>query len=122
MYNALSVQWRQLIKQVKIKSSTGDVSPDISESNCYLTIPALYSLTGKSSPSVYADENNKKFSHVSTASTRIRKYVDGDAARYWTRSPNAEHASYFCSINDDGSEYNYNYPSASLGILVELSI
>ena len=122
MYNALSVQWRQLIKQVKIKSSTGDVSPDISESNCYLTIPALYSLTGKSSPSVYADENNKKFSHISTATTRIRKYVDGDAGRYWTRSPNAEHANYFCSINDDGSEYNYNYPSASLGILVELSI
>lgn len=122
MYNALNVQWRQLIKQVKVKSSIGNVSSDISESNCYLTVPAIYSITGKHDSSVYADENDKKFSHISEIPTRIRKYVDGNASKYWTRSPNASNANYFCTIDEDGNEYNYHYPYTSLGILVELSI
>lgn len=124
MYNAINVKWKQLIKQVKISSSAGNKSTSMTTSNCYLTIPTVYSLTGKNSTSgVYASENGeKKFSHISTADTRIRSYVNGDADIYWTRSPNADHATYFCSIDENGDEYNYYYPNSRHGVLVELSI
>lgn len=122
MYNAINIQWKQLIKQVKIASSIGNQSTEITESDCYLTIPALYSLTKSTASEVYYNEIGKSFSHISTASTRIRSYDGGDPAGYWTRTPNAKYSSYYCSIDENGEEYNFQYPNSPKGVLVEFSI
>ena len=45
-YNAIPVQWRQLLKQVKIQSTIGEKSLETSTSNCYVAIPAVIEVEG----------------------------------------------------------------------------
>lgn len=126
MYKAIELQWRQLIKNVKIPSSVGggsstNLSTEISYSYCYLTIPALVEIISSKNSEPYSEEG-KNIPFMTTSETRIRTQ-DGTAHSYWTRSPKADHAKYYCRIETDGSEYMYALPNSNEdGILLELSI
>jgi len=126
MYNSIELEWRQLIKQVKIKSTIGNKSSETFESNCYLTVPAVYSVASTDNEiynenKPYASEGSL-ISYIKNADERIRKYEDGEIGEYWTRSPNVNYDSYFFTINESGEPYGYNLPYNAYGILVEFSI
>lgn len=121
MYKAIEIKWRQLIKQVKVASSIGDKSTEISYSDCYLAPPALVSVAPSETAEPYVYEG-AGISYMATNESRIRCYDGGEAGTYWTRSPHATNANYYCRIDEDGSVYKYVYPNYAEGILVELSI
>lgn len=120
-YNAIPVQWKQLIKQVKISSSVGDQSTEVSTSNCYIAIPAIYELDGAMNFEPYSYEGSP-VSYITSDATRLRKFDGGKANAYWTRSPNASYQNYVWQINADGSENGYQYALYESGILIMFSI
>ena len=120
-YNAIPVQWKQLIKQVKISSSVGDQSTEVSASNCYIAIPAIYELDGAMNFEPYSYEGSP-VSYITSDATRLRKFDGGKANAYWTRSPNASYQNYVWQINADGSENGYQYALYESGILIMFSI
>ena len=122
MYNSIEVAWRQLIKQVKVPSSIGGNSTEISESNCYLTIPAVIEIDPSKTDEPYISEGSP-ISFINLNETRQRSYDGENAGSYWTRSPNAKNSSYYFIVRNDGSVYGYEYPNyTAYGILVEFSI
>lgn len=121
VYNGMNVQWRQLIKQVKINSSVGDQSTDISSSDNYLYIPSVYELDSSRNTEPYVYEGTP-ISYLTTNSTRVRKHVDGTADSYWTRSPNVSYSGYYYRVEENGSLSGYYYPYNADGILIMFSI
>lgn len=120
MYNAIDVQWRQLIKEVQITSTVGDNSTETSTSNCYLAVPALYPLTNDET---YSIETSKDYEHISTKDELIRCYSDGTAGAYWTRSPYiGSSGKYFNYIDESGTVGRFITTTTEYGVLVELSI
>jgi hypothetical protein len=90
VYNGFPDRWRQLIKQVKVKSTIGDYSTQTSISNCYIHIPAVSEIT-QNTPYNNAPYTNEGsiFSHlvVDTDNSRLCYDKEGSAVSYWTRSP-----------------------------------
>ena len=121
MYQAIEPRWRQLIKQVKIPSSIGGKSTELSYSDCYLTIPALIEVAPHETSEPYINEG-AAISYMSSNEARIRTFDGGDAHAYWTRSPNIAYTGYFCKINELGEVYKFTTPSTPEGILVQFSI
>jgi hypothetical protein len=102
VYNAFANQWKQLIKQVKVKSSIGDKSMTVANSDCYVFIPAISELYDGASQEPYASEGTL-ISHFSSNPARICYTPDGMAAQYWTRSPNVGYTNYAYRISNDGN-------------------
>lgn len=96
VYGAFSDGWKQLMKQVIVKSSVGNKSNEISQSDCYVFIPSLAELGEYTTTEPYNNEGTpiSHFSH-----NEARKC---EGKRYWTRSPYATYSSYAYSINTDG--------------------
>lgn len=86
LYNAMPVQTRLLMKKVNIKSSVGKMSTDVSESGCFITIPALIEVKSDETAAPYGSEGTP-ISFMTDANSRRRAYVDGDYGSYWLRSP-----------------------------------
>ena len=101
-YYALENQWRQLIKQVKVKSSSGDKSTEIVNSDCYIFIPSITELTSSVTGEPYMSEGTL-ISHFTSYSTIICRTSDGTAVEYWTRSPNVGYTNYVYRIGESGS-------------------
>ena len=122
-YEAIPDQIRGLIKKVIVKSNIGN-SIEVTESNCYIAIPALIevdsSTTASSTP--YLDEADSTISYMGSNEARKRAYDGGNVAAYWLRTPRADHASYVYTVDASGKVYGFNNPYSQNGILVELSI
>lgn len=121
LYRAIDPKWRQLLKQVKIGSSAGGQSSEITYSDCYLAIPSLIEVDASRTEEPYIFEGNS-IPFITTSGSRIRKYDNGTAATYWTRSPNAAYSTYYYAIDENGSALGYSYPYSKAGILLECSI
>lgn len=123
-YQAIPDQIRGLLKQVNIPSSIGDKSIEISESACYVAIPALIEMCPTMTSDPYLNEGTA-ISYMTSNDARKRAYDGGNIASYWLRSPNASHTTYIYTIDTSGKEYGFVYPNASTntpGVLIELSI
>lgn len=126
-YNAIPVQWRQLIKQCKVSSSAGNKSKDIVTSNCYVAIPAIAELDSSFAYEPYSYEGDT-ITFITSNATRARSTAAGVSGEYWTRSPNVEYTTYYFTINGDdsgntaGSVNGYSYALYEKYVLIELSI
>lgn len=126
-YNAIPVQWKQLIKQCKVSSSAGDKSRDIVTANCYITIPAIIELDSSFNYEPYNYEGDP-ITYITSDSARIRRTPEGKAGSYWTRSPNVEYSNYYMSISGEdsyssgGSVNGYTYANYAQYVLIELSV
>lgn len=121
IYDALPIEWRQLIKQVKVKSSIGNKSTEISESNCYVTIPALRNMTSEQNMEPYISED-ERISYFVRPEDCICCDEDGTPTQYWTRSPNTYNGTYFWYIKEDGTPYGFSSSTTKMGIRIMLSI
>jgi hypothetical protein len=101
VYNAFPDKWKQLMKQVKVRSSIGNKSNDISSSDCYIFIPSISELDPTMTSEPYASEGTI-ISHFSSNASRLCYTPDGITAQYWTRSPSLGWDSYVYRINDAG--------------------
>lgn len=102
VYKAFSNKWKQLIKQVKVKSSIGGNSTELSSSDCYVFIPAISELSSIATSEPYISEGTL-ISHFQTNESRICYTPDGDSAQYWSRSPTMGYSSYVYRISKEGS-------------------
>ena len=102
VYNAFPDQWKQLMKLVKVKSSIGDKSLDISSSDCYIFIPSISELDATVNVEPYVSEGTA-ISHFTSNNSRICTTLDGNAVEYWTRSPSTGWNSYVYRISNSGS-------------------
>ena len=121
LYKAINPEWRQLIKQVKIGSSVGNRSTEISYSDCYLAIPSVIVVdaTITSEPFIY-EGSHAPF--ITTDETRIRTSDGVTGVEYFTRSPNPGYTTYFYTVTENGTINGYVYPYMENGVLIELSI
>lgn len=86
LYKAFPEKWKQLMKQVQVKSSVGDKSTAISTSDCYIFIPSIYEIDLSVATEPYISEGTP-ISHFTTPLSRVCYTQDGEAVSYWTRSP-----------------------------------
>lgn len=96
VYGAFSDDWKQLMKQVVVKSSVGNKSNDISQSDCYVFIPSLAELGEYTTTEPYNNEGTQ-ISHFISNDTR-----KCESKQYWTRSPSTGWPNYVYSIKTDG--------------------
>lgn len=103
-----------------IPGSIGDKSTEIVTSDCYITIPSVFEVDPTMTEEPYVNEGTS-ISYMTTNSARIRKYEDGTANTYWTRSPNVAYSNYVWRVNADGTLYGYSSPNYEAGVLIEIS-
>ena len=101
IYKAFPDKWKQLMKQVKVKSSIGNKSSELSNSDCYIFIPSAAEVSSLTTEP-YASEGTL-ISHLSSNAARICRKYDGTAVQYWTRSPNVTYDNYIYRVNASGS-------------------
>ena len=121
IYGAFPIKWKQLLKQVKIKSSIGDNSTDVTSSDCYIAIPAYIQLDSSATNDPYINEDSA-IDYLTTNESRIIYDKDGNAVEYWTRSPNASYDRYMWYVNTKGELSTFVYPNSSKGIRILFSI
>lgn len=121
VYSGLDVQWKQLIKKVKISSSAGGQTTDITTSDNYFYIPSVYELDSSMSSEPYVYEGSP-ITYLSTSDSRICKYTNGKADSYWTRSPNYSYSEYFYRVENNGtlSGYYYSYNQEAIRIMFSI--
>ena len=117
----MDIQWQQLVKQVKISSSVGNQSTEISTSDNYIYIPSVYEIdpTMNSEPYVY---EGSPITYMTTNESRIRKSSDGSSTTYWTRSPNYNYNGYYYRVESNGTLSGYYYPYSLDGLDIMFSI
>lgn len=124
-YNAIPVAWRQLIKQVSIPSSEGNRSTNITNSDCYVGIPAVIEVSASYSSIPYSSEggalSEATIPYMTSDEARIRKLADGTPSSYYTRSPNADYNGYFWYVDAYGSVSSYSTSATRRGVVIELS-
>jgi hypothetical protein len=101
VYGAFPHNWKQLMKQVKVKSSIGDKSSELSTSDCYIFIPSISEMDPGITTEPYGSEGTI-IKHFSATASRICYAPDGTAVQYWTRSPYTYNSSYVYRINASG--------------------
>lgn len=120
-YSAFPVTWKQLIKQVKIPSTIGNKSSDVTTSNCYIAIPSVIEVDATKTYEPYSFEG-ETFAFITSDSTRARKDTEGNKVEYWLRSPNYEYENYVFSVSNSGSVEGYNYGLYEKSVVIILSI
>lgn len=101
LYKAFPASWKQLIQQVKVKSSAGNKSSEIVNSDCYIFIPSISEVSPGVTGEPYASEGTL-ISHFAAKESRICYTPDGTAVQYWTRSPNVQHDTYVYRMAANG--------------------
>ena len=112
VYNAFPDIWKQLIKQVKVKSSIGNKSVEVSTSDCYIFIPSIGELDSSMTGEPYGSEGTV-ISHFTSNTSRICYTLDGTAVQYWTRSPSIGWDSYVYRITTTGAQQSVTQLSAA---------
>jgi len=124
LYNAMPNQIRQLLQQVIVYSSVGNMSTELSSSNCYITIPALIEVDSTKNTEPYNSEGTA-ISYMNTNASRKRAFDGGDYYGYWLRSPNTGYANYIWRVDKTGSVEGITNASGHdgkpLGVLIEIS-
>ena len=123
LYNAMPSQIRALMKNVKVSSSIGQMSTELSESNCYIIVPSLVELdpTQKSEPYNSETLNGQTIEYMTSNTSRKRAFDGGDYNAYWTRSPNVGYANYIWRVDENGATQGITNASTQLGVLIEIS-
>ena len=120
LYNAMPTQIRALLKKVIVYSSIGQMSTELSSSDCYITIPALIEVDPTQTSEPYNSEGTS-ISYLSTNDSRKRAFDGGDYNAYWLRTPNVGYANYIWRVEADGQTQGITNATSSLGVLIELS-
>lgn len=120
LYNAMPTQIKQLLKKVIVYSSIGQMSMELSSSNCYITIPALIEVDPTQTSEPYNSEGIS-ISYLSTNDSRKRAFDGGDYNAYWLRTPNAGYSNYIWRVEADGQTQGITNATTSLGVLIEIS-
>lgn len=118
-YTALPIEWRQLLKEVKVSSTIGDKSSEVTSSNCHVSIPAIIELDSSMQYEPYSFEG-ETIPYIISNDDRIKTFEDGTAGEYFTRSPNHSYSSYVYTINEAGEMNAYSYALYEKAILVQL--
>ena len=119
---AFPSKWRQLMKQVQVKSSIGHNSTEISSSECYIFIPSIYELDSSDIMNKEPYINEGEFiSHFTIDGYRICSTLEGEAVQYWTRSPTIGHDKYVYRISNIGKSEAITAVN-STGIYVRIMI
>ena len=124
IYAAFPIKWKQLMKQVQVKSSVGNKSMEVSKSDCYIYIPALYELDASRSTEPYFSEvyPSTTIDYMLSNTHRICKDDSGTAVSYWTRSPNHANDYGIHVITAGGDVSSFNYPYAEHHVRIMFSI
>ena len=120
LYNAMPTQIRALIKKVIVYSSIGQMSSELSSSDCYITIPALIEVDPTQTAEPYNSEGTS-ISYMVTNNDRKRMFDGGDYNAYWLRSPNVGYANYIWRVEADGQIHGIANASTAYGVLIEIS-
>ena len=112
VYQAFSNKWKPLMKQVRVKSSVGNNSTDIADADSYIFVPAIAELTPTIGGEPYASEGTV-ISHFQSDTSRICYTLDGQAVKYWTRSPTLDHSIYVYRIDATGKPQSITQMNAS---------
>lgn len=120
-YEAIPVEWKQLIKQVKVTSTIGNKSHEVSTSNCYVYIPSVTELDVNMQYEPYSFEG-EPIPYIVSAATRVRTFSDGTPGEYHTRSPHIEYDTYIYSVTKDGILSGFNYGMYVYGVAIMLSL
>ncbi len=120
LYNAMPTQIRELLKKVIVYSSVGQMSSELSSSDCYITIPALIEVDPTQTSEPYNSEGTS-ISYLSTNDSRKRAFDGGDYNAYWLRTPNVGYANYIWRVEADGQTQGITNAQTALGVLIELS-
>ena len=121
LYNAMPIQIRTLLKKVIVYSSVGQMSLELSSSNCYITIPALVEVDSTKNEEPYNNEGTA-ISYMATNTARKRAFTSGDYNAYWLRSPNIDYANYIWRVDENGAVQGITNATTSLGVLIEISL
>ena len=120
LYNAMPTQIRELLKKVIVYSSVGNMSTELSSSNCYITIPALIEVDPTQTSEPYNSEGSS-ISYLNTNDSRKRAFDGGDYNAYWLRTPNVGYANYIWRVDENGQTQGITNASTNLGVLIEMS-
>ena len=120
LYNAMPTQIKALLKKVVVYSSIGQMSSELSSSDCYITIPALIEVDPTQTSEPYNSEGTS-ISYLSTNESRKRAFDNGDYNAYWLRTPNVGYANYIWRVETDGQTQGITNATGNLGVLIELS-
>ena len=120
LYNAMPTQIKALLKKVIVYSSVGQMSSELSSSDCYITIPALIEVDPTQTSEPYNSEGTS-ISYLSTNDSRKRSFDNGDYNAYWLRTPNVGYANYIWRVEADGQTQGITNAQTALGVLIELS-
>lgn len=120
LYEALPRQIRAIVKQVKVPSSIGGKSTEISTSDCYITLPAVIEVDPTMTSEPYVNEGSN-ISYLSTNASRKRASIGGDYRRYWLRSPNVSNDLYIYCVDDAGGMHGFIRVNQTAGVLIEMS-
>lgn len=103
IYNAIPIQWKQLLKEVVVSSTAGNGSNTITGSNCYIFIPSVSEIHPTKNIIPYSNEGTI-ISHMAEEQHRKCYDANGNSVQYWTRSPYVGSSGvYVCTIKNDGS-------------------
>lgn len=102
VYEAFPTVWKQLMKQVKVKSSIGNKSNELSSSDCYIFVPSVSEMDPNITHEPYGSEGTI-IKHFSSNATRILRTLDGNVVQYWTRSPSTGYDAYVYRIDSSGN-------------------
>ncbi len=120
LYNAMPTQIRELLKKVIVHSSIGQMSTELSSSDCYITIPALIEVDPTQTSEPYNSEGTS-ISYLSTNDSRKRAFDGGDYNEYWLRTPNVGYSTYIWRVDTNGQTQGITNATTSLGVLIEIS-
>lgn len=120
LYNAMPTQIKALLKKVIVYSSIGQMSSELSSSDCYITIPALIEVDPTQTSEPYNSEGTS-ISYLSTNDSRKRAFDGGDYNAYWLRTPNVGYANYIWRVEADGQTQGIANATTAYGVLIEIS-
>ena len=120
LYNAMPTQIRELLKKVIVYSSVGQMSTELSSSDCYITIPALIEVDPTQTSEPYNSEGTS-ISYLTNNVSRKRAFDGGDYNAYWLRTPNVGYANYIWRVEGDGQTQGIANATTNYGVLIELS-
>ena len=120
LYRAIPTQIRELLKKVIVYSSVGQMSSELSSSDCYITIPAAIEVDSTMSSEPYNSEGTA-ISYMTTNDSRKRAFDGGDYNAYWLRTPNISYANYIYRVDENGQMQGITNATTALGVLIEIS-
>ena len=119
VYRGFPIQWRQLLKNCKVKSLGGKTSEVVVETNSYIIVPAASDMgttdknTNNLMASPYIDEiypANSCLPLFSDLPSRILQHENGKAVNYWLRTPCPKGVSWQYIVTNEGVIYSYQSP------------